>query len=83
MADRVVITERGEAKCCKGRMYTITANVDGKEMVTNRCEHTDKCKSENPASAKWPVGPKTRKRAEPRAERKEPVKKAAKLEVTR
>ncbi len=58
MADKIRVTEEGEAKCCQGRMWT--TEVMG--QATRHAEHAEDCKLAHPASAQIPVDPITRKR---------------------
>lgn len=45
MADKIRVTEEGEAKCCKGRMWT--TQVMG--QATRHAEHAEDCKLAHPA----------------------------------
>ena len=62
MADRVVVTEDGDAKCCKGRVWTTEVLGQTGLQTTRHASHSENCKVENPASAKNPVDLTTRKR---------------------
>lgn len=66
---RVKVIEGGEAKCCKGRMWTTEIMEQGRLQTTCHAEHAEDCKVENPPSAQIPVNPITRKREEPKAAR--------------
>ena len=67
-SERVIVAEDGEAKCCKGRMWTTeTKGQEGAVQVTRHADHAENCKLENPASANIPVNPITRKREKAKA----------------
>jgi len=67
-AERIQVEELGETECCGGRRFATEVATEGVgTQRTNHAEHAEDCKLENPASAKNPVNPNTRKREKAKA----------------